>query len=66
MVKNTGTWDRVARISLGAVALSLVFWGPKTAWGWAGLIFIGTGLAGTCPIYMLMGMDTCPMDRNPD
>lgn len=63
-MRNAGTWDRVARISLGALVLSLAFWGPKTAWGWAGLIFIGTGLVGFCPIYTFLGLNTCPVDRN--
>jgi hypothetical protein len=55
---NVGSADRVIRIVLGLGLLSLVFAGPQTLWGLAGLIFIVTGLAGTCPIYSMLGWST--------
>ncbi len=36
--------ERVARVVLGLVGISLVFVGPKSAWGWFGLIPLLTGL----------------------
>lgn len=62
--KNVAVWDRVARLILGAVLLSLVFWGPKTAWGWLGLVLIGTAFLGHCPIYTMLGIRTCPPGGN--
>ncbi len=59
---NEGTADRVIRVILGLVLLALVFWGPKTAWGWLGLIPLVTGLVGSCPLYALFGIRTCPME----
>ena len=59
---NEGTVDRVIRVLLGVVLLALVFWGPKTAWGWLGLIPLITGLVGSCPLYTLLGIRTCPME----
>jgi len=59
MTHNVGTADRVARIALGVVLLSLVFIGPKTPWGFVGLIPLATGLAGVCPLYSLLGLRTC-------
>ncbi len=56
---NVGTIDRAARIVLGLALLAIVFVGPKTAWGWLGLIPLATGLAGRCPAYSLLGFDTC-------
>jgi hypothetical protein len=35
---NIGNADRIARIILGVVLIALVFVGPKTAWGWIGLV----------------------------
>ena len=58
---NEGTADRVIRVIVGAVLISLVFVGPKTAWGWIGLVPLVTGLAGTCPLYAMFGWRTCPM-----
>lgn len=37
----------------------LVFVGPQTAWGWVGVVPLITGLAGTCPVYSLLGINTC-------
>jgi len=59
MRRNEGNLDRLLRIVVGAAILSLVFVGPKTAWGWLGLIPLVTGLIGYCPAYSLMGIRTC-------
>ncbi len=59
--RNEGKVDRVLRVIVGAVLISLVFIGPQTAWGWIGLVPFVTGLVGTCPVYTLFGMRTCPM-----
>jgi hypothetical protein len=56
--RNVGTTDRVLRVLFGLVLLSLVFFGPQTAWGWLGLVPLLTGLFGTCPIYALLGIST--------
>ncbi len=52
--------ERVLRVLLGLVLLSLVFVGPKTPWGWLGIILILTGASGLCPLYTLLGISTCP------
>ncbi len=57
---NAGTIDRALRIIVGLVLIALVFVGPKTLWGWIGLIPLITGLAGWCPAYALVGIKTCP------
>lgn len=61
--KNVGTVDRVLRIVLGLILLSLVFVGPQTLWGLIGIVPLATGLLSTCPAYSLLGMKTCPADR---
>jgi hypothetical protein len=55
---NEGMFDRLARVALGLIILSLAFWGPKTAWGWLGLIPLATGIVGLCPLYSLLGIST--------
>jgi len=57
---NVGGADRLFRIVLGLVLIALVFVGPKTAWGWIGLIPLATGFLRTCPLYSLLGTNTCP------
>ncbi|CCA92727.1 DUF2892 domain-containing protein [Novosphingobium sp. PP1Y] len=56
---NVGTLDRLGRIVLGIVLIALVFVGPKTQWGWIGLVPLMTGLLRTCPFYSLLGIRTC-------
>ena len=52
--------ERVIRVLVGVVVLSLVFIGPKTAWGWIGLLPMLTGVTGLCPLYTILGISTCP------
>ncbi|MCB2058970.1 MAG: DUF2892 domain-containing protein [Novosphingobium sp.] len=56
---NVGSVDRILRIVLGIVLIALVFVGPKTPWGWIGVIPLVTGLFSTCPVYSLLGIQTC-------
>ncbi len=56
---NVGSIDRVLRIVLGIVLIALVFVGPQTTWGWIGVIPLVTGLFKTCPLYSLVGLNTC-------
>jgi Protein of unknown function (DUF2892) len=58
--RNEGTADRVIRVALGLGLLSMVFVGPQTPWGWIGIVPLATGLLGSCPIYTLFGLSTCP------
>ena len=63
MTVNEGTVDRIVRVVAGLVILSLAFIGPKTAWGYVGLLPIATGLVGYCPAYSLFGINTCPAKK---
>lgn len=62
MSRNEGTIDRILRVILGIVLLSLVFVGPQTPWGWIGIVPLVTGLVGTCPLYSILGIRTCPLN----
>lgn len=59
MTHNEGTIDRVFRVVLGLVLLSLIFTGPHTWLGLLGLIPLATGFAGFCPLYRVLGISTC-------
>ncbi len=59
--RNEHNIERALRVVLGIVLLSLVFVGPKTLWGLIGVVPLTTGLAGTCPLYTLLGISTCPV-----
>lgn len=61
MTKNEGTIDRALRVIVGLVLLSLVFIGPQTMWGLIGIVPLATGLIGNCPLYSILGINTCPV-----
>jgi hypothetical protein len=56
--RNIGRIDRLLRIVIGIVLIALVFVGPRTPWGWIGLVPLLTALIGTCPLYSLIGLKT--------
>lgn len=56
---NVGGADRLFRIVLGLVLIALVFVGPKTPWGWIGIVPLVTGFLRTCPLYSLIGVNSC-------
>ena len=59
LVVNEHPVERALRVLVGVGLVSLVFFGPKTAWGYLGLIPIATGLSGMCPLYSIFGFSTC-------
>ncbi len=64
MLRNEGNLDRALRIIVGLVLLTLVFVGPQTYWGLVGIVPLATGLMGFCPLYRILGLNTCPMKSN--
>ncbi len=63
--KNEHVIERVLRVLIGLAVLSLVAVGPKTPWGFVGLVPLATGLLGSCPLYTLFGISTCRTSNPP-
>jgi len=61
MSRNECNIDRALRIIAGLALLALVFVGPQTPWGWIGIVPLVTGLVGFCPLYRLLGINTCAL-----
>ena len=59
MNKNIHPIERVVRVVVGLVLISLAFWGPANLWFLLGLIPLATGLAGWCLPYSMLGFSTC-------
>ncbi len=60
MRRNVGTVDRVVRIILGILILGL-YGAIDPPWRYLtliGLVPLGTGLLGNCPLYSLLGIST--------
>ena len=59
LATNEGRADRSLRVALGVVILLLgAVYG--SLWGLIGLVPLVTGLVGFCPLYALLGVNTCP------
>lgn len=63
MKSNVGGIDKTLRIAAGLILIVLAATGMVGAWGWIGVVPLATGLLNFCPLYTLMGMNTCPMKK---
>lgn len=63
MTVNEGTIDRALRVVAGLALITLALTGLFSPWGWIGVIPLATGLIGWCPLYTVLGINTCGMKR---
>lgn len=68
MKKNMGSADKIIRIIIAAVLAILYFQGIVT--GTLGIValvvagvFVLTSLISFCPLYSILGMNTCPVKK---
>lgn len=61
MKKNMGGIDRTVRILVGLALIALSLTGTIGLWGWIGVVPLATGLFASCPLYSLIGVNTCPL-----
>ena len=59
MKQNEHQIERIIRIVLGVVLISLAFVGPANLWFLLGIVPLATGLTGWCPLYAILGISTC-------
>ncbi len=58
---NEHVVERGLRVAVGLALVGLAATGTVGAWGWIGVVPVLTGLAGSCPLYTLLGFSTCPV-----
>ncbi len=63
MKLNVGGIDRILRIVAGLALIGLTLAGVIGAWGWIGVVPLLTGAFKLCPLYTMIGLNTCPMDK---
>lgn len=61
MKTNEGTLDRALRVVAGLVLIGLAATGSVGAWGYIGIVPLLTGAVGMCPLYAILGINTCPL-----
>ena len=71
---NVGSPDRVVRAILGFILIvapflpfTMSFFGPLGMWKLvivvAGIVLLGTAALRFCPLYAILGLNTCPVER---
>jgi hypothetical protein len=63
MTVNVGNLDRILRVIAGIVLIALAATGTVGAWGYLGVVLLLTGALRTCPLYSVLGMNTCGLKR---
>lgn len=58
---NVGGLDRVLRVVVGLALIVATLAGFVGVWGWIGMVPLVTGLLRSCPVYSLIGLNTCPV-----
>jgi hypothetical protein len=69
MIRNIGTTDRIFRLVAGVVLILLPLatgfaaTAPGLWWGSlvVGAVMLATAAIRSCPLYTLLGVNTCPM-----
>ncbi len=70
VIKNIGSPDRIARLVVGVLLLVLVLFAGlpllqsglwKVIFSVVGLVLIGTALMKFCPLYRLLGVNSCKL-----
>ena len=64
--RNEGTIDRALRVIFGLALIAGYFMNGGGAYSWLyllGIVPLVTGLIGSCPLYTILGINTCPMKK---
>ena len=63
MKPNVGSIDRALRLIVGLGILAAGYY-YKSWWGLVGIIPVLTALVRFCPLYPLVGRNTCPLKKD--
>lgn len=64
MKNNVGGIDKIARIVIGVALVVLAAMGQIGVWGYIGIVPILTGLFNFCPLYSLLGINSCSIRKS--
>ncbi len=63
---NVGNLDRIIRVVLGLALIGAFFVFPDFSYRWfllIGIIPLATALIGSCPVYTIFGLSSCPAKK---
>lgn len=55
---NIGGVERGVRALIGLAVMLLAVTGPRTPWGWLGIVPLLTAITGWCPLYRALRIST--------
>jgi hypothetical protein len=61
---NVGNLDRILRVAIGLALIALTVTGTIGVWGWIGVVPLLTAGLGSCPLYTVLGVSTCPLKKS--
>ena len=59
MNSNVGGIDRILRVAVGLALIALAATGTVVVWGGIGVVPLAPGLFRFCPLYPLIGVNSC-------
>ncbi len=63
MTINEGTLDRTLRVVTGLVLIGLAATDTVGLWGYIGVVPLLTGALGTCPVYSMLAINSCTLNK---
>ena len=60
MKVNVGTLDRAGRVVIGLALIGMAAMDVVGPWGYIGVVPLLTAGLGFCPLYSIIGLNTCP------
>ncbi|QDE31279.1 YgaP family membrane protein [Shewanella polaris] len=63
MKTNEGMLDRTLRVTAGLVLIGLAATDTIGIWGYIGVVPLLTGAVGLCPLYSLLGINSCSVSK---
>lgn len=63
MTINEGNIDRGLRVLGGLALIALAATGTVGLWGYIGIVPLATGAIGWCPLYTVLGINTCALKK---
>ena len=63
MKTNEGNLDRALRVGAGLLLIALAATNTIGPWGYFGIVPLLTGAIGMCPLYSILGLNTCPLNQ---
>ena len=61
MKVNEGKVDRAVRVIAGLALIGMALGGVVGNWGYLGIVPLLSGAVGLCPLYSVLGINTCPL-----